>query len=416
MYQMINRCHPFVLLVILSAYVSRSSAQPPDSVLRIDPAVAIGGKVADIFDSISYIPLETIPESVFGKIDELAITDDYYIILDYDTNSILFFFKNGKFHCKIKGNAIARTSRPFGIPSFALNRHRKELSFRLDSVTMAVYDFNGEKVREQKALPSSYHCYVSDDVQVFSSREFPRRPVADTTGYEVKWLRQENVIGKALPYPLWGAPLTGKDMIRGLDSHFYNTDDDTVVYYTRPYDYTVYQVGPASFYPVYRFIIPAAISLPADFSTNPVYKDHRMDYILRQRRGVVFIISHVYRLGTMLFFELESLGDNSNSSFIYSLNSGTLVGIDHIEPDSSNYLLPVFHNQSSLTFSFATKNFLTVDGPFIYTGISAADMLSVPHLKNSEALKKDPLLYTYFQHVLRTDNPVIIRLRPKQSL
>jgi hypothetical protein len=201
-----------------------------------------------------------------------------------------------------------------------------------------------------------------------------------------------------------------------MDSHFYHTGSDTTFYYTKPYDYTVYQVGPASFTPIYNFIIPANISLPTDFSTSLAYKSRRLDYIMRQRKGVVFVISHVYRVGQVLFFELGTLGDNRNSSLIYDLKSGMLIGIDHIESDSNNHLLPVFHNGSSLTFAFSARNFLTVDSSCIYTSASAIDMMSVPDIKADKGLKDDPLLYNYFQHVVRTDNPVIIRLRPKQGM
>jgi len=410
------RYKPVLLILILCIRVCHGNSQSPATVLRIDPSLAIGGKLSEIFDSISYTPLETIPESVFGKIDQLEITDDYYVILDYDTNSILFFFKNGRFHCKIKGNAIARTSRPFGIAQFAVNRQRKELFFKLDSVTMGVYDFNGEKLREQKSLPSYYHAVASDDVQIYSAQEFPKDTVAESTTYELKWVRNDRVIRTDLPYPVKPSTFIPGDMIRSMDSHFYHSGSDTTFYYTKPYDYTVYQVGPASCTPVYSFIIPAGISLPADFSSSLTYKGHRVEYIMRGRKGVVFVISHVYQVGHLLFFELETLGDNRNSSLIYNLNSGLLIGINHIEPDTSNHLLPVFHNQGSVTFAFSSRNFLTADSSCIYTSASAIDMLSVPNIRADQGLKNNPPLYNYFRHVVRTDNPVIIRLRPKQGM
>ena len=78
-----------------------SIAQP--TTIRIDPAHARGGTASQIFEKVNFIPLETTKESLFGKIDQLAVTKDYFIILDEQTNSILIFKKNGKFHAKIAG-------------------------------------------------------------------------------------------------------------------------------------------------------------------------------------------------------------------------------------------------------------------------------------------------------------------------
>lgn len=71
-------------------------------ILRIDPSNATGGNASEIFESIKYIPLQTTKESLFGKIGQLEITDQYFIILDQSTNSILFFNKDGTYHHKIK--------------------------------------------------------------------------------------------------------------------------------------------------------------------------------------------------------------------------------------------------------------------------------------------------------------------------
>ncbi|WP_449438730.1 6-bladed beta-propeller [Pedobacter steynii] len=71
--------------------------------LRIDPMNANGGNASEIFESVTYIPLETTKESTFGIIEHLEVTDDRFVILDKNTNCILLFKKDGKFVGKIKG-------------------------------------------------------------------------------------------------------------------------------------------------------------------------------------------------------------------------------------------------------------------------------------------------------------------------
>src|SRR5690606_28131365 len=46
---------------------------------------------------VNYIPLETTKKSVFGRIRQLLVSADYFIIWDADTNFIYFFDKKGKF-------------------------------------------------------------------------------------------------------------------------------------------------------------------------------------------------------------------------------------------------------------------------------------------------------------------------------
>src|SRR3954467_7786076 len=65
--------------------------------LRIDPLNSFGGSASEVFETANYIPLETTKESLFGSIDQLEVTDQYFIILDQNTNCILFFKKDGKY-------------------------------------------------------------------------------------------------------------------------------------------------------------------------------------------------------------------------------------------------------------------------------------------------------------------------------
>jgi hypothetical protein len=389
------------LLLIGCTWAFAAFCQPAATVLRIDPAQALGGKATELFDSVGYILLETQPESIFGKIDQLFITEDYYIILDHDTNCILFFFKNGKFHCKIKGNAMAKTDRPYGIPFFAVDRQSKEISFKLDSTTNALFDFNGKKIREDRVISNTHYCNFSDHRQVYSDVGVKRNSRGNPAECELRWLDRNRIYRQALPFLSQITAFTPRDYLLPVCTTFSAASTDSMVYYSRCYDYTIYQLGQNSFSALYSFVLPANISLPLDFRINPLYKDHRFEYVIRQHPDVVYNIAHFFQLGNLLFFQLENAHDPDHSSFMYSASSGTLYAIDHIESDSANGFLPIFHNQGSLTFSFSANNFLFADTSFIYTSASAADMLSAAGGRT---------------HLVRTDNPVIIQLRPKQTL
>nr|WP_262919738.1 6-bladed beta-propeller [Niabella hibiscisoli] len=68
----------------------------------LDPARAVDTSFSALFDDVEIIPLETRPASVFGIVKQLLVTDEYFIILDPDTDAVLFFDKKGRFLTKYK--------------------------------------------------------------------------------------------------------------------------------------------------------------------------------------------------------------------------------------------------------------------------------------------------------------------------
>jgi hypothetical protein len=64
-------------------------------------------KCSEVFDSISFVRLETCDSSLIGTINKIVATDEYFFILDYSTAKAVFAFdKTGKFLNRIgtKGN------------------------------------------------------------------------------------------------------------------------------------------------------------------------------------------------------------------------------------------------------------------------------------------------------------------------
>lgn len=113
--------------------------------IPFDPGIAFTDEShtlsTKLFDSVSFIPLETTKESTFSNIDQLEITNDYFIIFDKATSSALFFTKDGSFVRKIAG---IRTGY------FALNRALNQITIRNYDTAKEwrIYDFNGNLVRK----------------------------------------------------------------------------------------------------------------------------------------------------------------------------------------------------------------------------------------------------------------------------
>ena len=74
------------LLIAVWFFFWSLGALAQSTTIRIDPAHARSGTASQIFEEVNYIPLETTKESLFGKIDQLAVTEDYFIMQSQLTN------------------------------------------------------------------------------------------------------------------------------------------------------------------------------------------------------------------------------------------------------------------------------------------------------------------------------------------
>jgi hypothetical protein len=72
------------LLLLITKLAGAQSAQT----LYFDPASTIGAPVSRLFESVTYIPLETTRQSLFGQISQLVVTAQYFIVFDYDTQAL----------------------------------------------------------------------------------------------------------------------------------------------------------------------------------------------------------------------------------------------------------------------------------------------------------------------------------------
>jgi hypothetical protein len=375
----------------------------------------MGTNVSQIFEEVNYIPLETNKESIFGKIDQLYVTNRYFIILDHDTNCILFFFKDGKFHCKIKGGTASKTDFPTGTRFFTVDKEKSELSFKIGNSKIAVFDFDGKKIREDSIYESYSYYNLSQKKIVHSYFNLNQKNPTESITNELFWQLDKKIYKNALPYAVKQSPIAASDLIGGgsRESAFYENAENGTVTYFRPYDYNIYQLNSDSLWINYTFILPQNISLPGDFRSNPIYYGRRINFLLRENKELVYNISHFYKLGNLLFFRFGNGNANINNSFIFSLQTSTLFAVDHIASDSSNYFLPIFLSYGHPSITFANANFLTTDGTYIYTTAPSLDMFEAKNVTANKHIQYSGSLKSYFDKRNKDDNPVIIQIKPR---
>lgn len=144
----------FMCLVSLKSYGQMNNAIDTSAIreIRIDPRSAFDEEnyAEDVFSSVKFIPLETKKECEFGKIDQLEVTKDFFIILDASVSTvnlkvqsaILIYTHEGKFYAKITGEDIHYIT---------VNQSSKEISFVNQKTSYYfTYDFSGKLLRKNK--------------------------------------------------------------------------------------------------------------------------------------------------------------------------------------------------------------------------------------------------------------------------
>jgi hypothetical protein len=389
--------------------------------LRIDPSNATGGNVSDIFTDVNYIPLETTDESLFGSITKLEITDDYYIILDNNTHCILIFTKAGKFHAKIKSSEGKSM-----IYSFSINKWSKQIIFSRDNyknMTFCDYDgkvikttpLGGETAKDESNSDEFY--YFAPDKGVTSQYSSD----LDSTSKYYKTFSKSLIIYADTKHKVYAQGLPFKKQegklelfyMGGISPELTNAGVDTVFFYSKPYSYSLYTVTPGAIKFSYKIVFPLYASIPADFSSNPIYNEKRFEYI-QKHPTLIFRISNVYQPGNNLVFKAGVWGATKEDHLIYNVKSGSLIAYQHILPDAKSFFLPISEDSWNYSGIAACK-----DG-YIYTSLSSLAMFKADEEnKDNKDIKNagyTPALAQYFKKGSRKDNPCILQLKLKNDL
>ena len=377
--------------------------------LRVNPDQATGGTTSEIFQELNYIPLETTKESLFGKIDQLYVTDSFFIVLDYDINAILLFYKNGRFHCKIEGGSESRSYHPLGIQAFFVDRERGEISYKLGETRTLVYNFNGKKLRDENVIRSRFYYIFPNNETVFFYFNSNEKTNKEESSNELVWQRNGQIYQTALPYTFKNPVISTSDWVYKNGTPFYEGGNDSTVFYTRPFDYTIYQITPKSFSQKYSFLFPAAYSLPVDFRTKQEYYGKRFLLLREKYNKSIVAVTNFNKVDETICFSLFGLTNSKNNTFFYNLESEKLLSLDHISPEKANNFLP-------LKSDFGFTGIHTTDGKYFYLSVSSTDMFASKSINSKKQLKYPEIINTYFKKGSKNDNPVIIQLKIKSTI
>lgn len=379
--------------------------------LRIDPTTAMGGNASELIENVSFTVLESTPESVFGSIEQLVVTPEYYIILDRSTNAILIFDKTGKYHAKIKARAVSNRNNYY-MSSFSYDKFNQLIQVAGDLEAVG-FNTDGKFIKKIKTYSYAYDMLNIAKGKMAGYSYYVDRRNKDSIAYQVAIIDEQGISQKHLPYNFKYALLESRDMLSANHSTFYATDD-TAAYFVRPYDFNVYYLSAHNFYPVYRFVFPMANTLPRDFLTDSSLNGKRVAY-LENNKAFYHNLDGIFKMGNNLFFRPCSYSSH-HDGYIFNLASKHLIALDKITPDERTHFLFITDSRVG-GVDFANHNFLATDSTSFYTSYSS---LVLFQQKEATADKKPvypPALAAYFQDARnRKGNPVIIKVTFKTEM
>lgn len=413
---------PYILMPIIWFLLSLSMTTamgqgipPTQKKLRIDPQSAMGGQASNYLSDVNFILFDEDPKAIFGKIDQLEITQEYYIILDRDTQSILIFNKKGKFHARIEGTKINPQHPNFYC--FCYDRDTKTIRFSIRD-EVCEFDLAGKLLKRKKIIISEYkgvELYLGDGY--FGSYMYsPMYPYfkRDSMAYQLMVFNRNNrVTSSYLPYAT-GIPYNDSQASQLVIDMTRDAGDKDTLHFARDYDYRIYRLTRDKLTVPYEFIFPANSSLPDNFRTDSLFNGKRQQFF-STNKSLIFKLGSFYTDKERILFRTLTHSFN-NPTYIYDLNSGKLIGFDNIVSDESTYFLPITDREVGGA-DFLNHGIIASDGESFYTSYSSGvlfyqfDATKAKHPQYPEYLK------SYFaKKANKKGNPVLVQFKLKDRI
>jgi len=346
-----------------------------------------------LYDSVSYVPLQTSKLSVFTEIDQLEVTDKYFIILDNGTKAILIFNKNGLFHKKI---ADVSTN------SFSVDYLNGQIAFvdNNEAGTLVYYDFDGNYLKKEH-LGIQYFSFAILGKEKIGYRSFEKMGI-DTNVFRnfslfsnLIYFKEKSITTGYLPYDT--AAVNPKE-VANTQKNFYKSGDD--LFFIKPFDYYIYKITTDKVTKAFHISLPDDFCVPGDFCFNKKYLNNRRSYIAKHP-DMVTLFSDFYNTKGNLFIKFYSTSGSTMDFFHYNFKTKKLVPFSHIASDSVSNFLPLgMHGLAS-------------DGKTLFTSVQSSFLIKSRADSKSDWPQLPLVLTNFFTTENNRSNPVIIKLYPK---
>lgn len=370
-----------------------------DSVkLNIHDTTAINTNM--LFDSATYIPLETTAQSTFGEISKMEVTNDYFIIFDDQTNAILFFFKNGKFSHKITEtkDGVENFKK---IGDFSVNELAKRI-FIYDSGNpnnrLAIFDLSGNFIAYQN-IPASFSEFITSNNKSFFYKRYDQyERVGDNINVFITNSKGVTV-DSLFPY---NTRIIGREDLYDVNWVFSRSGE--IISFFRPFDYSVYLFKGERQWKEIKFILPTDETMPADFLENKEYTGRRRKFIGQEgNKGKIWAISSFHVLSDNIIYIQLSFEKEGTQDYLYNQKTGKTYNFSNLSSGTLTNLMPVLQDKIYAS-----------DGYNLYGAISSKLIITAVLQLGVDKIENNTALANFFKTASIKSNPVIIKLKPKK--
>jgi hypothetical protein len=366
-------------------------------------------------DSIRFIPMEAKDGVTLGAYNNVQVTENHFLVVDFPNKNLLLYSRNGNFVKKInfKKQGDFYPSYREDINAIVFFGNNKNYALTSKDRIKIILDWDNPRNRKyfkkyiidlkdptftiQKVTPDKFDvigAYRYYDDYFRQSSISTSELYKDTLDYEIKLFKDNQFVKGFFAYNHVNEP---KFLYTEQGVTFTPTDTSYINFLARPYCDTIYKMIRDSVFPVYKLVMPLENTLPASFFTTPFKSKTERDNFNRNNGWMFRQVYNCYETPRYIFM---SIGYFSNfDSYVYNKKTNAFIRSRNIKPDSSQY------NLSLIGDVVSRKN-----GKF-YKVIKAGDLLTF--FKQNKTVPVPKELATFLKTGPDAAAPVMVEFKLK---
>lgn len=379
-----------------------------------------------LYDTISYIKLETNPNCVIGVIDNLLFIHNKFVIVDMSVaKSIFLFDSNGKFINKIgvTGRGPQEYDSPDGV---VYNKYRDEIVVWCNNLKkILTYKLDGSFVSQIKLDWYIYALSVYDkNTLLLYFNNVVQSTLSKKDAYNFLFIDLKgNIIAKQAPIDI------KPDMFSGpCKNSLISYKDSTLFYF--PYDNTIYTIYKDSSMVAKYFVNYGEKNIPTNLTTGKTFRDIN-DELKKMDVGIlvkfletdssIYLASRykkagiysIYNKNSQSVFSYEKEINDINAMFpspiITSISNDSLIGF--CEPNQFTSLKKIYNNiagDEKKIKAIIKKKFENIPKNDLIINYSKAIDNANFHLKQADI--------NFVNTINANDNPIIVISKLKKKI
>ncbi len=314
-------------------------------------------------DSIRFIPLEIKEGVQSSQYNEIIVTKNHFLMVDFPNKAVFLYTKDGKFANKINYKKLGENFYPGyneltnQIVFFGNNKNytlttKDQLQIQLDwknprnkkyfeKYTISLNDTSfllRKETPTENEIVNAYHFY---DDQYWQGRINTSPLYKDSVDYELKIYKNNKLVKAFFPY---NRVNEARFLYAQESTYPIAMNSPSIRLVSRPYCDTLYRLNRDSIFPAYHLVFPLENSLPASFYTKPFRNKTERENFNRNNGWMFRQVRSFYETPDFFFFSVAFL--SNYESYIYQKQTKVTYKIKNIKPDSSQYNLQLLDNYS----------------------------------------------------------------------